>query len=204
MQKYKLVLASSSPARKTLLEKLQLEFITESPNIDESAQKDEKPGQLALRLCRQKAEKLSEKYPNHLIIGSDQVAILNGNQLTKPGNHENTIKQLELASGQCVKFYNSVCVVNSAEKRYIADLDICTVHFKSLTTEQIERYVQWERPYYCAGGFMAEGMGIALFERFEGEDPNSLIGLPLIKLINLLEHFNFNVLETLKPGADSS
>jgi 7-methyl-GTP pyrophosphatase len=195
MQKQNLVLASSSPARKTLLEKLQLNFICASPNIDESAQENENPEHLAIRLGRKKAEKLSKKYPNHLIIGADQVVILDGRQLTKPGNHEDTIKQLQMCSGRQVSFYNSVCVVNSKEKSYLTDLDKCTVQFRVLTTKQIENYVERERPYYCAGGFMSEGLGIALLLSITGEDPNSLIGLPLVKLISLLQRFDCNILE---------
>lgn len=195
MQTNNLVLASSSIYRKTLLEKLRLNFICVDPRINESSKKNENPKQLALRLAKEKAHALAADYSEHLIIASDQVAILNQIQLQKPGNRQNAIKQLQLSSGSKVIFYTSVCILNSATNEIKCDLDICTVYFKKINDQQIKNYVDLEKPYGCAGSFKSEGLGIALFERIEGDDPNALIGLPLIKLISLLDAFNFDVLK---------
>ncbi len=193
MKDYKIILASSSPYRQALLDKLQLKYTAISPDIDENALIDEKPAAQALRLAKQKARALSIQFPNHLIIGSDQVAMLGQNQLKKPGNRQNTIAQLTAASGKQVSFYTAVCVLDSSTGQYFNDLDTCIVTFKHLTKQQIESYVDLDRPFKCAGGFKSEGLGIALFEKIEGEDPNALIGLPLIKLISLLEKFNIQI-----------
>jgi len=189
-----LVLASRSPYRKALLEKLQLEFICASPDIDETAINNENPKQLALRLAKEKAAALIKNYPNHLIIASDQVALLGNVQLHKPNNYASTIKQLQQSSGKTVKFYTSVCILNSATQEFNSDIDLCTVYFKSLNKQQITHYVNSEQPYDCVGGFKSEGLGIALFERIEGDDPNALIGLPLIKLIALLQKYNIAII----------
>ena len=190
----KLVLASSSPYRKALLGKLGLCFETASPSVDESPRTDETPRELAIRLAREKAGTLSQVFPEHLIIGSDQVAILAGRQLTKPGNRANAIGQLHAASGHAVTFYTGVCVLNSATGEARTDLDRTIVHFRPLTDSQVEHYVDRERPFDCAGGFKSESLGIALFDRIEGEDPNALIGFPLIRLIRLLEAFGVKVI----------
>jgi len=195
MKNHKLVLASSSEYRKALLEKLHLSFICANPNIDETAQANETGQEQALRLAQKKSHALASTYPKHIIIASDQVAMLNGTQLHKPGNKETAIKQLQKSSGNCVKFYTSVSILNTATKDYRSDIDICSVYFKNLSDQQIKNYVLLEHPYNCAGSFKSEGLGIALFKRIEGDDPNALIGLPLIKLIRLLEAFNINILE---------
>ncbi|MCF7972026.1 MAG: Maf family nucleotide pyrophosphatase [Methylococcaceae bacterium] len=195
MKTHKLVLASSSEYRKALLEKLQLSFICANPDIDETTQKNETASEQALRLAKQKAYALAGKYPTHIIIASDQVAMLNKTQLHKPGNKETAIKQLQQSSGNCVKFYTSVCVLDTSTNKYRSNVDICSVYFKNLSDQQIKNYVLLERPYNCAGSFKSEGLGIALFKRIKGDDPNSLIGLPLIKLIQLLDTFNINILE---------
>ena len=192
-----LVLASSSKYRKSLLEKLHLDFICAAPDINEAAKKDENPRQLALRLAEEKARALASDYPEHLIIASDQVAMLDHRQLEKPGNRHNAIKQLQHSSGSKVIFYTSVCILNSATNEIKSDLDICTVYFKHLTHQQIQNYIDIEKPFLCAGSFKSEGLGIALFERIEGDDPNALIGLPLIKLISLLHKFNIDVLKII-------
>lgn len=196
MKTNNLVLASSSTYRKALLEKLHLSFACASPDIDESEKKGESPGQMALRLAEKKAHALTASYPQHLIIASDQVAMLGQIQLTKPGTHYNAIEQLQRCSGQSVKFYTSVCVLNSANNELKSALDTCTVHFKKLNNQQILEYIGLEQPLDCAGSFKSEGLGIALLERIEGDDPNALIGLPLIKLISLLEAFNIRVLDS--------
>jgi septum formation protein len=189
-----LVLASSSNYRQAILKKLHVDFKTASPDIDESPLAHEAPIEQALRLSQLKALALIDKFPDHLIIGSDQVALLNGTQLNKPGNRENAIVQLKTASGNQVGFYTGVCVVNSKTKQCLADVDICTVFFKTLTLKQIEHYVDLDQPYDCAGGFKSESLGIALFEKIQGDDPNALVGLPLIKLIALLAQFDVYVI----------
>ena len=196
MQTNSLVLASSSIYRKQLLEKLHLDFICADPDIDESKKIDESPTQMALRLAKEKAKALAPSYPKNLIIASDQVAMLKQIQLKKPGNKNNAIKQLQLCSGKAVKFYTSVCILDSSTNEIKSAIDICTVYFKKLTEQQIINYISLEQPYDCAGSFKSEGLGIALFERIQGDDPNALIGLPLIKLINLLDAFGINVLLT--------
>jgi len=190
MKTYNLVLASGSNYRQALLKKLHLDFTVAIPNIDESPLANETPMEQALRLSKLKAYALMEKFPDHLIIGSDQVAMLNGSQLNKPGNRDNAIAQLKAASGNKVSFYTGVCVVDSKSRQCLRDLDVCTVFFKTLTLEQIEHYVDLDQPFDCAGGFKSESLGIALFEKIRGDDPNALIGLPVIKLIDLLAQFD--------------
>jgi len=197
MQTNNLVLASSSKYRKMLLEKLHLKFICADPGINESSKTNENPGQLALRLAEEKARALTTDYPEHLIIASDQVAMLDQMQLQKPGNQQNAIKQLQLSSGSKVTFYTSICIHNSATNEIKSDLDSCTVYFKKLNYQQIKNYIDIEQPYDCAGSFKSEGLGIALLERIEGDDPNALIGLPLIKLVGLLDTFNVHVLKKI-------
>ncbi len=189
-----LILASSSPYRQALLAKLGLPFEAEAPAIDETARADETPIQLADRLAEEKARALGTRYPAHLIIGSDQVAMLGGTQLTKPGNPARTVEQLRAASGKSVEFFTSICVLDSATGEALADMDRTVVHFRPLTDHQIEGYVDKERPFDCAGGFKSEGLGVALLEKIDGEDPNALVGLPLIRLVRLLEKFGVDVL----------
>lgn len=190
----KLVLASSSPYRKQLLEKLRLDFIISSAHIDETAHKDEAGDEMAIRLAIAKAQAVAAHFTDHLIIGSDQVAMFEQRPLGKPGDRDNAIRQLNEQSGQAVKFYTGLCLLNSNDGNYLTALDTCTVYFKQLTEAQIRHYVELERPYDCAGSFKSEGLGIALFEKIEGDDPNALIGLPLIKLVSLLEQFGHSVL----------
>lgn len=189
-----LVLASSSPYRKLLLEKLQLPFVTAEPNIDEAPLFNEAPEQLAMRLAAAKARAVAKEFPRHLIIGADQVAVLGGRKLDKPGNSETAVAQLQAASGRSVCFYTGISVLNSRSGRQINAVDICKVHFRSLSQEEIQDYVRREEPYDCVGAFKAEGLGIALFQRIEGDDPNALIGLPLIQLVDLLRRFGIKVL----------
>ena len=194
MKPYNLVLASSSKYRQNLLAKLNLEFSAVSPDIDETPLPNEMPEQTSRRLSELKARALQNQFPDHLIIGSDQVAVINGRSIGKPGNKDNAIKQLTAASGHFITFFTSVCVLNSGSGQAITETDRCTVFFKALTAEQIERYVDIEQPYDCAGGFKSEGLGIALFDRIQGDDPNALIGLPLIKLLGILKKFKVQVI----------
>lgn len=190
----KLVLASSSIYRQQLLQKLHLKFITCPAEIDESAHALESGEQLAVRLAITKAKSVAEHYGEHIIIASDQVAMHEGRQLRKPGDRDTAIQQLSRQSGHQVKFHTGLCVMDSANDHYLTALDTCTVYFRQLGSEQIRHYVDLEQPYDCAGSFKSEGLGIALFEKIEGDDPNALIGLPLIKLVSLLAQFGHPVL----------
>jgi len=190
----RIVLASSSPFRRALLEKVCPTFECASADIDESQQGNETPTKLSARLANEKAHALAKKFPNHLIIGSDQVAMLGNTQLHKPGNAENSIDQLKRSSGQQINFYTSVCVLNTETQEYKTALDKCSVKMKSLSLSEIKQYVSIDKPYGCAAAFKSEGLGIALFEKIVGDDPNALVGLPLIKLIPLLNHFDYRVL----------
>jgi MAF protein len=194
MQTNNIILATGSIYRQTLFAKLQLSFKAESPDIDESLYLNEIPAEATVRLATAKATALAVKYPKHLIIGSDQIAILDGIQLTKPGNRVAAIAQLHASSGRKIEFFTGVCILNSLTGAILTDFDKCTVFFRPLSREQIEHYVDMDKPYDCAGGFKAEGLGITLFRRIESDDPNSLIGLPLIKLIRLLNKFGINII----------
>lgn len=181
------MLASSSRYRRALLEKLGLDFIADSPAIDESAQPGETPAALVERLAREKAQALATKYPRHLIIGSDQVACLDGEILGKPGNAVRARQQLQAASGRHVLFLTGLCLLDSESGVLQSVVEPFAVEFRMLSAAQIDRYLEREQPFDCAGSFKSEGLGIALFERLEGDDPNALVGLPLIRLVTLLE-----------------
>ena len=191
----KIVLASTSPFRKTLLERLHISFVCDSPDIDESPLDDEIVEKMVVRLAIAKAQAISKNHENALIIGSDQSAILNNEILTKPGNFDNAFQQLTRASGQKITFQTGLCLLNTDTGNIQSACIPYTVVFKELTSTMIENYLHKEEPYNCAGSFKSEGLGIALFERFEGEDPNALIGLPLIELVNFLNNEEFSILE---------
>jgi len=190
----KLVLASTSPFRKQLLEKLHIDFSTANPQVNE----DELPGETAIQLVERlaiaKAKAVTNDFPDALIIGSDQVCLNNGQILGKPGNFDNAFKQLKAASGQHVTFYTGLALVNSVTGEVQSLVEPYDVYFRKLSDEMITNYLHKEEPYNCAGSFKSEGFGISLFSRFEGKDPNSLIGLPLISLIEMLEKESFEVL----------
>lgn len=190
----RLVLASTSPFRKTILEKLGIQFDVSAPDIDESPLASETPEQLVGRLACAKAMKVAEAYPEALVIGSDQVAVIDGQILGKPGNHQKAIGQLQQASGKTVTFLTGLCLHNVVTGKNQVEVVPFKVVFRELTTSQIENYLQAEQPYNCAGSFKSEGLGIALFERLEGEDPNTLIGLPLIRLVRMLEKEGVSVI----------
>lgn len=189
-----LILGSSSPFRKQLLQQLNLSFETDSPDIDETPLKNESVEEMVLRLSVEKATEIAKRHSNSLIIGSDQSALLKGEILHKPGNHENAIKQLQAASGQKVVFQTGLCLYNTETNQYQSKLVPYTVTFRDLTDEMIENYLQQEKPYNCAGSFKSEGLGVALFESMQGTDPSALIGLPLIELTNMLNKEGFSVL----------
>ncbi|MCL1140434.1 Maf family protein [Shewanella pneumatophori] len=181
-----IVLASTSPFRQQLLKKLQLPFTCCSPEVDETALDNESPTQLVLRLANSKAAAGLEQHPESLVIGSDQVAVIDGKIIGKPLNRETAIKQLTAASGKAITFYTGLALHNGATGQQDDIVEPFVVHFRTLTNKQICNYVDMEQPFYCAGSFKSEGLGIALFEKLEGKDPNTLIGLPLISLIDLL------------------
>lgn len=187
MQLPSLLLASSSPYRRALLEKLGLAFEHASPNIDESAKADEAPRDLVVRLACAKAHKLAETATQQLIIGSDQLAIgPDGMPLGKPHTAERAVEQLQSMSGRSVTFVTGLCLLERQSGREHSLCEPYTVHFRELSRATIERYVAIEKPLNCAGSFKSEGLGITLFKALEGRDPNSLIGLPLIGLVDLL------------------
>jgi len=190
----RLVLGSSSPFRKALLEKLDLSFDCDSPDIDETPLKNEHPKDMVERLARLKAQAIAERHPQSIIIASDQCATLDGKIIGKPGDFENAVEQLKNASGRTVTFYTSLCVFNAGTNQYQETVEPFYVYFRELTDQQIENYLKKEEPYNCAGSFKSEGLGISLFERLEGNDPNTLIGLPLIQLIEMLDEFGVHVI----------
>ncbi len=181
-----LVLASSSPYRRELLERLRLPFTWSAPAIDESRQQDEPAEQLVRRLALEKARALASQNPNHLIIGSDQVAVLGQQILGKPHDFERARNQLLAASGTSVSFLTGLALLNSATGHFQVDCVPFTVHFRELDAERIGRYLEAEQPYDCAGSFKAEGLGVSLFRATEGPDATSLVGLPLIRLVDML------------------
>jgi septum formation protein len=182
-----LVLASTSPYRRQLLERLGLPFTCAAPAVDERRRTGESPQVLVLRLAEAKARAVAPHHTNALIIGSDQVACLDNEVLGKPGDRAHAIAQLERASGRTLVFQTGLCLLSTATGRAQTLVEPFRVHFRTLDRRRIEGYLDREQPYDCAGSFKSEGLGIALFERFEGDDPNTLIGLPLIRLIALLE-----------------
>ncbi|KAA1174878.1 septum formation inhibitor Maf [Marinobacter salinexigens] len=190
-----ILLASSSPYRRELLARLNLPFECASPDINETPLPGETGEALALRLAEQKARALAARHPNHWIIGSDQVACLpDDTLLNKPENHEVATRQLTISSGQHVRFLTGLALLNSQTNNIQTCCEPFSVYFRALTPEEIEAYLRKEQPYDCAGSFRMEGLGITLFERLEGRDPNSLIGLPLIALIDMLRAWKRNPL----------
>ena len=189
-----IVLASTSPFRKLLLEKLHIPFVCANPNIDESSIDNESASELVKRLAIEKAKAVAQQYPNALIIGSDQVAVYGSAILGKPHNFTNAFKQLSSFSNQQVQFLTGLCVFDSHTNNYSALVEPFNVHFNELSSAQITQYLHAEQPYNCAGSFKSEGLGICLFKRLEGDDPNALIGLPLIQLTALLKQHQFDVL----------
>ncbi len=181
-----LILASSSPYRRELLSRLQIPFTVQSPDIDETPMAGEAPEQTALRLAQAKARKVAEAYPAALIIGCDQVATLDGLQLGKPLTHDNAVKQLTFMRGRSVIFHSALCLYNASNQQMQAEVVPFTVTFRNLSDAQIENYLQKEQPYQCAGSAKSEGLGIAVIASMQGDDPNALIGLPLIRLIDML------------------
>ena len=189
-----LILASSSVYRRELLQRLRLPFECVSPAIDESARPDETPATTAVRLALKKARAVAAAHPQALIIGSDQVAELDGTPLGKPGNHANAVCQLRAMRGQRVVFHTALCLLDAASGRHQLENAVTTVLLRALTDAQIERYLQLEQPYDCAGSAKVESLGIALAEKITSDDPTALIGLPLIILVSMLKREGIEVL----------
>ena len=181
-----LLLASSSVYRRELLARLQLPFTCSSPDIDESPLAGESATELVRRLAQAKAQALAASHPGHLIIGSDQVAVLDGKIIGKPHTFDKAREQLLAASGASVTFLTGLALLNSQSGYCQLDCIPFTVHMRTLDPASVERYLRAEQPYDCAGSFKAEGLGVSLFQRTEGPDATSLIGLPLIRLVDML------------------
>ena len=188
-----LILASSSPFRRTLLEKLQVPFTCTSPDVDESELENETAEELVARLAEAKAQALARANPNSLIIGSDQVALANDQILGKPYTREKALQQLASFSGQTVTFLTGLCLLDTATDSAQVTVEPFYVHFRELNEVEIARYVDIEQPLNCAGSFKSEGLGITLFRKLEGEDPNTLIGLPLIRLCEFLRNSGYTL-----------
>lgn len=181
-----IVLASSSSYRRELLTRLQLPFTCHSPDIDETPQANESAQALVQRLALSKARALAQHYPQHIIIGSDQVAVLDGKIIGKPLHAEGATQQLSAASGRSLVFLTGLAVIDTRTQIEQVDLVPFTVHFRTLNAAQIQRYIAAEQPFDCAGSFKSEGLGVSLFQATEGSDATSLVGLPLIRLCDML------------------
>jgi MAF protein len=182
----RLILASTSPYRQELLQRLGLPFAVAAPQVDESRLPDEPAETLVTRLSEAKARSVASRQDDALVIGSDQAAVIGSEILGKPGGRDRAIAQLSRASGQRVTFLTGLSLVDAASGRTHTVCEPFHVHFRALDASQIARYVDHEQPFNCAGSFKAEGYGITLFRRLEGDDPSALIGLPLIRLVALL------------------
>ncbi len=189
-----LILASTSPFRRQLLSRLGLPFLTQAPITDETPHAGEQAPDLVARLALLKARSIAQQKSHALIIGSDQIAVLDGEILGKPGDHQRAVAQLNRAAGKTVTFYTGLCLLNSDNDRSQVAIEPFRVVFRPLLPTQIETYLRREQPYQCAGSFKSEGLGITLFERLQGDDPNTLIGLPLIRLVDMLIAENVSLL----------
>ena len=189
-----IVLATGSPYRKKVLQQLKIPFLCFSPNIDEKAQRNEQPIDLVARLAKEKALEGAKHHPNSLIIASDQIAILNNQVFGKPKNYDNTYKQLLKFQGETVQFLTSICLLDNVTAHPEIQVESFTVTFRPLAKPEIIRYLKYEKPYNCAGGCKIEGLGITLIKKLQSEDPNTIIGLPLIRLISMLKKRNINLL----------
>ena len=189
----RLILASSSPYRRQLLARLGVDFESVSPAVDETPQPGELPQRLVARLAEQKARAVAARCPSSLIIASDQVASLNGEILTKPGNFANAQQQLQACSGHSVAFYTSLALLNGVDDHLQVAVEITDVQFRELDEGQICRYLEREQPYDCAGSFKVESLGISLFSAIHGDDPNALVGLPLIRLVEFLNREGLSI-----------
>lgn len=186
----RLILASTSIYRRELLDRLRLAFDVEKPHTDESPRPGESPAALAVRLAEAKAADVAERHPDAWVIGSDQVAELDGQALGKPGSRDNALRQLSSMAGREVRFQTALAVVRQGHAP-LAALDTTRVRFRPLRADEIERYVDAEQPFDCAGSFKSEGLGISLFDAIRSDDPTALVGLPLIATARLLRQAGF-------------
>ncbi len=189
-----IVLASSSVFRKSLLERLHLAFTCHSPEIDESLKSDESARAYVCRLAEAKAQSLADKFPDAVIIGSDQCALLDETILGKPVSHEDALKQLKAAQGKTVVFHTGICVLHRATGFIEVDDILYQVRFRQLSDRQLTHYLHVVQPYECAGSFKSEGYGACLFDAMQGDDPTALVGLPLIRLTSMLENAGIEVI----------
>ena len=201
MQPPRLILASTSRYRRELLTRLRLPFEVESPDVDETPGADEQPPALARRLALAKAQAVAARAPDAIVIGSDQVADLDGRCIGKPGTHARATQQLRSMSGRTVVFHTAVAVLSRAAAFAGSVVVPVTVRFRSLTDPEIERYLRAEEPYDCAGSAKCETLGIALLEAIESDDPTALIGLPLIRTCDLLRRAGIDPLADRTPVA---
>lgn len=194
----RLILASSSPYRQDMLKRLGLPFVAISPQVDESPLPDEHPAEIALRLSQAKAAAVAHQHPAALVIGSDQVASLNGQAIGKPGDHDRAFAQLRQLSGNDVAFNSALCLTDG--QRVITENVVTICRFRTLSDAEIQNYLEREQPYDTAGSAKAESLGIALMESMQSDDPTAIIGLPLIALARMLRSFGVNPL--LAPIGD--
>lgn len=190
----KLILGSTSPYRRDLLERLRIPFDVVAPDVDEAALAEEAPHQLACRLALAKARAVAAQFPDCVVIGSDQVADLNGESLGKPGTHPRAVNQLQQMRGKTVIFQTAVAVVCLDSKFEQVDLAQVKVRFRDLTDSEIEAYLQAEKPYDCAGSAKSEGLGISLLDAIDSDDPTALVGLPLIRTCRMIKAAGIKVL----------
>jgi len=188
-----IILASSSPFRRQLLDRLQLDYSCHSPDIDESIKSGESASDYVTRLAQEKASCVAEHYPGAVIIGSDQCALLDQQILGKPGTHERALQQLKDAQGRTVVFHTGLCVIKPETGFCDVDDVLYEVDFRQLSDAQLEHYLEVEQPYHCAGSFKSEAYGACLFSKMRGDDPSALIGLPLLRLIEMLEKVGVKV-----------
>jgi septum formation protein len=189
-----IVLASTSPYRRALLERLGLPFVAIAPEVEEATRPGESPHALAARLAEAKARSVGARYPGAVVIGSDQVSVLDGRPSGKPGDARANVEVLMASSGRRVEFLTGLCVIDGPRGQTRLEVVPYSVWFRPLERRQAEAYVAVEQAWDCAGGFRCEGLGAALFDRMEGEDPTALVGLPLIALTRMLGETGIDVL----------
>lgn len=189
-----IILGSTSPFRKTILEKLGIPFVCCAPDINEAPVPNETPEALVARLATEKAAAVGQHFEHGLVVGSDQVAVIDQHILGKPHQHEIAVEQLKHSSGKVVRFLTGLCLMDVESGQHETLVEPFEVHFKELSDDEIENYLRLEQPYQCAGSFKSEAAGITLFKRLVGDDPNTLIGLPLIRLTELLSKQGVDVL----------
>ena len=201
---FPLTLASRSRSRRALLERLSIPFGVAHPDIDESRYEGEAPEALVRRLSEEKARTVGKRVGTGLVIGSDQIALLDDTVLGKPGDHAGNVAQLEMANGRWLEFRTGLAVLDTANGNAQLDVARFAVKFRSLTTDDIEAYVAREQAFDCAGGFRAESLGCTLFERMHGDDPTSLMGLPMIRLCEMLRSAGLDVLRASRGPASAT